>query len=118
LLIREGDAGSFFNWQGIMHDDFTMTNSEMYKEVFAYLWEVICLKNPKMWSARDWVFLKENVLAHRSLLVQKLLTKHDIVVLPGPLYPPSLVKCNFYLFPWMKDWHLQVFNKRSSGIED
>jgi hypothetical protein len=37
-LVTEGDAGSFFNWQDIMHNDFVpVANNEMYKEVFSCL---------------------------------------------------------------------------------
>jgi len=84
-----------------MHHKFIpedITVNERYKKMLIHLWEAICLKLPKMWVIKDWVFLHNNTMAHQMLLVQQHITRLDTVKLLH-----SLHSTNFRFIPLYKD---------------
>jgi len=69
---RRGNVGSQFQLAGHHVHLFipvgAVVSKERYKEVLACLQEIICLKHPEMWVAKDWVLLHDYAWAHQLLL--------------------------------------------------
>jgi len=57
---------------------------------------------PDLWASGQWTLLHNNARPHTALSVSRFLTKHNVTVLPHPLYSPDLSMCVFFLFPWLK----------------
>ncbi|GBO16208.1 hypothetical protein AVEN_59024-1 [Araneus ventricosus] len=66
----------------------------------------ICMirrKRPDLWKAKWWVIHPDNAPTHRSLLVSNYQSKHNIPVLPQPVYSPDLAPCEFFPFHRMQN---------------
>ncbi|GFX27301.1 hypothetical protein TNCV_3341131 [Trichonephila clavipes] len=51
-----------------------------------------------LWGGLSWVVLYDNALTHHSLLVNDILEKTPITILPHPPYSPYPTPCDFSLF--------------------
>jgi len=59
-------------------------------------------KRPEKWRTNSWVFLDENALTHRSVLVKDFSAKNNVTTLKHPPIISNLTPANFYLFPRLK----------------
>jgi len=96
----------FFDWQGIIHDEFVprgqTVNKEFYVTVLKRLRESVRRKRSQLWTNQSWVLHHDNAPAHSSFIVRYLLAKNEATVVPQPFYSPDLVPADFFLFPKLK----------------
>jgi len=100
---RKGDAGSFFDSQGIIHYEFipqgVTVNKEMYTDIIYRLIDAVRRKHPEKWRTNSWFLLHDNALAHQSVLVKDFLPNNNVTTLSHPPYSHHLAPADFYLFP-------------------
>jgi hypothetical protein len=97
----------FFNPSGIVHTEFipegVTANKHRYKEPLCYLLSSVHCKCPELWCRKNWLLLHDNSPAHRPVLVQEVLAKQQVTILPHPPYSHDLTLCNFFFFPCLKE---------------
>ena len=52
-----------------------IVNKTRYKEILGSLRDSVGRKRPELWRRKNWLFLHDNALAHRSSLVQEELAR-------------------------------------------
>jgi len=96
----------FFDARGIVHHEFVLqgqtVNQEVYISVLRCMRKALRHRRPDLWGSGQWTLLHHNARPHTALSVSRFLTKHNITVLPHPLYSPDLSQCDFFLFPQLK----------------
>jgi len=82
---RKGDAGSFFNSQGIIHYEFIpqgiTVNKEIYTDISCHLMDAVRRKHPEKWRTNSWFLLHDNALAYQSVLVKDFLANKNFTTL-------------------------------------
>ena len=96
----------FFDARGIVHHKFVpqgpTVNQEVYITVLRHMREALQRRRPDLWESGQWTLLHNNARPHTALSVSRILTKHNVTVLPHPPYSPDLSPCDFFLFPRLK----------------
>jgi len=77
-------------------------NKGFYLNVMKRLRAAVRRKRPEAWTNNTWMLHHDNVPAHASLLIREFLTKHEMTVVPQPLYSPDLAPAEFCLFLKLK----------------
>jgi histone-lysine N-methyltransferase SETMAR len=97
----------FFDSSGIVHMEFiaegVTVNKHHCKEVHRCLCSSVHCKHPKLWCRKNWLLLHDNAAAHRPVLVQEVLAKQQVIILPHPPYSTDLTPCNFFFFSVLKE---------------
>jgi hypothetical protein len=93
----------FFDCEGIIHHEFLpfgqIVNREYYLNVMKRLREAVRWKGPDLWRRKKWLCHHDNALEHSSILICDFLTKHEMTLIPRPLYSPDvLAPADFFLF--------------------
>jgi len=53
-------------------------------------------------KGKKWLLHHDNALAHFSLLIRDILTKHETMIVPQPLYLADLAPADFFFFTTLK----------------
>jgi histone-lysine N-methyltransferase SETMAR len=87
---------------GIVHMKFipkgVTVNKHRYKEILHCLRRSVRRKHPELWRRKNWLLIHDNTLAHGFVLVQEVLAKQQVTVLPHPPYSSDLAPCDFLFF--------------------
>ena len=78
-------------------------NKEYYVEVLREFRKRFIRKWPAVFKSGQWHFQQDNTLIYNSTLVTDYLTKMGIKTVPHPPYCPDLARCDFCLFPKVKE---------------
>ena len=78
-------------------------NQKYYFEVLRELRKKFRGKRPALFKSGQWHFHQNNAPVHNSILVTDYLTKMGIKTVPRPPYNPHLARCDFWLFPKLKE---------------
>jgi len=70
--------------------------------VLTRLRESVQRKRPGLWPDK-WILHHDNAPAHDALRVPKFLAKNSITKMDHPPYSSDLARCNFWLFPKLKN---------------
>jgi hypothetical protein len=57
---------------------------------------------PEKWHPSNWILHHDNAPAHRAVITNEFLAKHNIPSLPYSPYFPDLALCDFFLFQQLK----------------
>jgi histone-lysine N-methyltransferase SETMAR len=91
----------FSDLSGIVHEEFipegVTANKHHYKEI------QFLVRVPSLWCRKTWLLLHNNVLAHRSVLVQEELAQQQLTDLPHPPYSPDLSPSHLSFFLSLKE---------------
>ena len=97
-IDNKGDDNRFFQRQDIVHHEFVpqgqTVNQEVYISVLRRMREALRCRCPDPWGSGQWTLLHDNARPHTALSVSRFLTKHNVTVLPHPLYSPHLSPCD------------------------
>ena len=97
----------FFDSIGMIYMHWVLTgqtvNKEYYFEVLREFRKRFRRKRPALFKSGQWHFHQDNALVHNSILVTDYLTKMGIKTVPRPPYSPDLARCDFWLFPKLKE---------------
>jgi histone-lysine N-methyltransferase SETMAR len=97
----------FFDYQGIIYihevpEKQTITGKYYGEVIEKKLLPKLRKKRPNL-IANGWLLHQDNASAHTSNFVKELFKRLDIETLPHPPYSPDLAKCDFWLFPNLKN---------------
>ena len=97
----------FFDSTGMIYMHWVPTgqtvNKEYYVEVLREFRKRFRRKRPTLFKSGQWHFHQDNTPVHNSILVADYLTKMSIKTVPQPPYCPDLARCDFWLFPKLKE---------------
>ena len=97
----------FFDSTGMIYMHWVPTgqtvNKEYYVEVLKEFRKRFCRKRSALFKSGQWHFHHDNAPVHNSILVTDYLTKIGIKTVPHPPYSPDLARCDFWLFPKLKE---------------
>ena len=97
----------FFDSTGMISMHWVPTgqtvNKEYYVEVLREFRRRFRRKKPAIFKPSQWHFHLENAPVHNSLLDTDYLTKIGIKTVQQPPYFPDLARCDFWLFPKLKE---------------
>ena len=109
LVKDQGDAGSvsFFNWKGIVHQEFVprgqLVNKQLCQEILERLRNAVRRKRPELWENQTWILHHDNAPADATLIIRSYLAKHQTSVVPHPPYSPDLAPADIFLFSKRKN---------------
>ena len=110
---------AFFDIDGLVHHEFVPTgqtvNKEFYKTVLQRLRDALRRHRPEKWRSGNWILHHDNAPAHRAVITNEFLVKHNFPLLPQPPYSPDLAPCDFFLFPQLKK---TMKGRRFDYVED
>ena len=77
---------AFFDTDGLVHHEFVPTgqtvNKEFYKTVLQRLRDAVRRHRPEKWCSGNWILHHDNAPAHRAVITNEFLAKHNIPSLP------------------------------------
>jgi hypothetical protein len=74
----------------------------MHIVIFRRLRDAVRRKHSEKLRTNSWFLRHYTPPAHRSVLVEDLLAKNEVITLEHPQYSPDLASADFHLFPRQK----------------
>jgi hypothetical protein len=71
----------------------------MYIDIVNQLRRAVRRKRPEKWGTNNWFLLRDNALAHGSVLVLGFLAKNNMTTLEHIRYSPDLAAADIYMIP-------------------
>jgi hypothetical protein len=93
----QGDVGSLL--QIVLGHTVSKT---LYTDILCCLRDTIHWKHLELWQAGNWVLHHNSLPTHRSDLIYKYMSKHDVTMLSQPPNSPSLAHTDCYLYLRLK----------------
>ena len=92
--------------KGFVHHEYVprgqTVNKEFYKTVLQCLRDAVRRHRPEKWHSGNWILHHDKAPAHRAVITNEFLAKHNIPSLPHPPFSPDLSPCDFFLFLQLK----------------
>ena len=90
---------TFFDIDGLVHHEYVpreqMVNKEFYRTVLQCLRDAVRRHHPEKWRYSSWIPHHVKAPAHRAVITNEFLAKHNIPTLPLPPFSPDLAPCDF-----------------------
>jgi len=97
---------AFFDIDGLVHHEFVPTgqtvNKKFYKTAQQRLRDAVRGHCHEKWRSGNWILHHDNAPAHRAVVTNEFLAKHNIPSLLQPPYSPDLAPCDFFLFTQLR----------------